>query len=145
MNETEIPRRNQINRWTAAERAIAAAVNEVEAAGADVRLTDAVVLLGEARQAVADYVDGVARRRGGVTVTEWSEVQGRKPDDLVCPFCKADYFDAVGLKHHLTHGCCSAFEAVAPLGLNVDPLVVDETVHGREWRGPQGGRPEGQP
>jgi len=47
----EIPRRNQINRWTAAERAIAA-------------------LLGEARQSVADYVDGVVGPRRGVLYFE---------------------------------------------------------------------------
>lgn len=45
---------------TAAERAIYDAVAVVEAAGADVRLTDAVILLGAARDSVADFVDGVA-------------------------------------------------------------------------------------
>lgn len=70
----EIPRRNQINRWTAAERAIAAAVEEVERAGADVRLTDAVTLLDAARHSVADYVDGVATRRH-VTVGAWDQVK----------------------------------------------------------------------
>lgn len=117
-NETEIPRRNQINRWTAAERAIAAAVQETEAVGADVRLTDAVVLLGEARQAVADYVDGVVGPRRGVLYME-DRGQASKAAGLVCPFCRDDDFDAVGLKYHLTHGKCQAFEAVESLGLQI--------------------------
>lgn len=58
-----IPRRNRMDQWTPAEHAIDAAVQAVEAMPADVRLTDAVTLLYEARQAVADYVDGVKLRR----------------------------------------------------------------------------------
>ena len=57
----EIPRRIDMTRWTPAEHAIGAAMSEVERAGADTRLTDAVVLLGQAKDAVADYVDGVTR------------------------------------------------------------------------------------
>jgi hypothetical protein len=48
---------------TDAERAIVNAVQAVEALGADVRLTDAVVLLQAARDSVADFVDGVDVRR----------------------------------------------------------------------------------
>ena len=48
-----------MHRWTAAEWAIYAAVQIVECVGADVRLTDAVCLLQEAKDRVADYVDGV--------------------------------------------------------------------------------------
>ena len=51
------PRRNRADLWTPAEKAISDAVAVVEAAGAHTRLTDAVVLLGKARDAVADYVD----------------------------------------------------------------------------------------
>ena len=40
------------------ELAIRAAIHAVEDMGADVRLTDAVVLLGEAQSKVADFVDG---------------------------------------------------------------------------------------
>lgn len=57
------PRRIQLNKLSAAERAIYDAVLVVEAAGADVRLTDAVVLLQAARDSVADFVDGVDSRR----------------------------------------------------------------------------------
>jgi len=45
--------------WCPAEKAIAAAVAAVEAMPADTRLTDAVCLLGRARDRVADFVDGV--------------------------------------------------------------------------------------
>jgi hypothetical protein len=56
---SESPRRIDTLRWTHAERAIQNAVNIVESMGADVRLTDAVILLGRARGRVADFVDGV--------------------------------------------------------------------------------------
>ena len=55
------PRRINMDKWTPAERAIYDAVQAVEAAGADVRLTRAVILLQQAREQVADYVDGVDR------------------------------------------------------------------------------------
>ena len=55
-----IPRRARLDRNTPAELAIRAAVDEVEKMGADERLTRAVILLGEAREKVADYVDGRA-------------------------------------------------------------------------------------
>jgi hypothetical protein len=51
-----------MSRWTPAEHAIDAAMQAVEALPADVRLTDAVVLLGAARECVADYTDGVSKR-----------------------------------------------------------------------------------
>lgn len=56
---TDIPRRSDLRLNTPAERAIRAALEEVERSGCDVRLTDAVVLLDEAREKVADFVDGV--------------------------------------------------------------------------------------
>lgn len=62
-----IPRRANLQQFTPAERAIYDAVQAVEALPADVRLTDAVVLLQAARDSVADYVDGTMRRR---TVSE---------------------------------------------------------------------------
>ena len=55
----DIPRRIRIDKFTPAERAIYDAVQAVEAAGCDPRLTKAVSLLCEARERVADYVDGV--------------------------------------------------------------------------------------
>lgn len=55
----DFPRRNRVDQWSVGERAIQDAVDVVEGMGADVRLTNAVVLLGKARDAVADFVDGV--------------------------------------------------------------------------------------
>lgn len=64
----EIPRRSRIDQFTPAERAIWDAAQAVEAMGADVRLTDAVVLLQAARESVADFVDGSAPVRRRLTV-----------------------------------------------------------------------------
>ncbi len=44
---------------TPAETAIHIAMIEVEKAGADVRLTDAIVLLQQAREKVSDYIDEI--------------------------------------------------------------------------------------
>lgn len=56
-NSGGIPRRARTDLYVPAETAIHEAMRAVEAIGADVRLTDAVVLLGKAKDAVADYVD----------------------------------------------------------------------------------------
>ena len=61
-----IPRRIQTQLLTMAESAIRLAVAEVEVMGADVRLTDAVVLLQAARESVADFVDDVLTVRRGL-------------------------------------------------------------------------------
>jgi hypothetical protein len=63
MNVLNIPRRSRLWENTAAEMAIREAIRVVELAGCDVRLTDAVVLLGAARESVADFVDGIDNRR----------------------------------------------------------------------------------
>lgn len=57
-----IPRRIDINRMSLAELAIRNAIVVVEEAGADPLLTDAVVLLGEAKEKVADWVDREIRQ-----------------------------------------------------------------------------------
>jgi hypothetical protein len=62
-------RRNRIDQFTPAEKAIYDAVQAVEAAGADVRLTDAVVLLQAARERVADFVDNTPSRELPATPT----------------------------------------------------------------------------
>lgn len=56
---TCIPRRNRVDLQTPAEAAIRAAIDYVEGVGAHYHLTRAVVLLGDALNAVADFVDGV--------------------------------------------------------------------------------------
>ena len=58
MPENSFPRRSRLDLMTPAEKAIYDAMQEVEKAGADVRLTDAINLLSQARDKVADYVDG---------------------------------------------------------------------------------------
>ena len=54
----DFPRRNQLDKCTPAELAIYKAIEEVEKAGADVKLTDAIIKLQEAIELVADFVDG---------------------------------------------------------------------------------------
>jgi len=53
----DFPRRSRIDYMTSAELAIYAAMEAVEMAGAHVLLTDAVILLGQARDKVADFVE----------------------------------------------------------------------------------------
>jgi hypothetical protein len=55
----DIPRRARLDLSTPAELAIRAAVDAVENLPADPRLTQAVILLQQAREKVADYVDDV--------------------------------------------------------------------------------------
>lgn len=57
MNDGTIQRRHKLWENTAAELAIRAAVDAVEATGCDPLLTEAVNLLHQARERVADYVD----------------------------------------------------------------------------------------
>lgn len=56
-----IPRRNRLDLLQPAEKAIRDAVQAVEGMDADARLTDAVSLLNQARESVADFIDGVPR------------------------------------------------------------------------------------
>ena len=58
----EIPRRNRIDLMTPAELAIRNAVVAVEEVGADELLTEAVILLGQAQEKVADYIDAKLER-----------------------------------------------------------------------------------
>ena len=55
----DFPRRNRLDLMSPAELAITTAMGAVEEAGADVRLTEAVNLLGQARDKVADVVNGI--------------------------------------------------------------------------------------
>jgi hypothetical protein len=52
-----INRRNRVDLYSEAELAIRNATLEVEKIGADIRLTNAVILLGKAKDLVADYID----------------------------------------------------------------------------------------
>ncbi len=55
----EIPRRVQFEKCTPEEHSIRNAILAVEAMGANPHLTDAVVLLGQAQNKVADFVDDI--------------------------------------------------------------------------------------
>ena len=56
-----VMRRNRIDLYTPAEKAIHDAIQAVEAVGAHPYLTAAVVLLQEAKENVADYVDEIIK------------------------------------------------------------------------------------
>jgi len=60
--ESDIPRRSRVELRTEAEAAISAAMGEVEKLPADARLTDALVLLEQARNLVSDFEDERAER-----------------------------------------------------------------------------------
>jgi len=53
----EIPRRIRLDLNNAAELAIHNAIQEVEKLGADIRLTNAVIKLQQAKEDVSNYVD----------------------------------------------------------------------------------------
>jgi hypothetical protein len=55
--ENNIPRRNRLDLLYSAEKHILDSVSEVEKLPADVRLTDAVILLQQAREKVADFIE----------------------------------------------------------------------------------------
>ena len=55
----EMPRRNRIDLFTPAEKAIYDAMQEVEKMAADTRLKEATILLDKARGKVADFIDEV--------------------------------------------------------------------------------------
>lgn len=58
----DAPRRIRRDKHSPAEKAITDAMDAVESMTADERLTDAVVLLGKARDSVADFIDGVPKK-----------------------------------------------------------------------------------
>jgi len=64
LNAFGFPSRNDTLMWTPAEKAIADAMRAVEDAGAHPLLTDAVNLLIQARDKVADHAETVEPRHG---------------------------------------------------------------------------------
>jgi len=66
-------RRNNLEKNTPAELAIDNAMQEVEKAGADPKLTEAVILLGKAKNLVGDYVDGTSAEDAGPKVLSFGE------------------------------------------------------------------------
>ena len=87
MTHNEIRRRSYIERRSPAEKAIMDAMAAVEKAGADVRLTEAVMLLDQAFNKVADFVDetppcaGVGQHPDRGPNSDGSRVWAR------CPVC----------------------------------------------------------
>ena len=76
----QFPRRNNLSLCTPAELAIFKAMQEVEKVGADVKLTDAIVLLGKAKDCVSDFIDGV------------TDIDSDKENDIhywKCPECNS--------------------------------------------------------
>lgn len=55
----KIPRRCRLDLLSPVELTLAEAHDAVEAVGCDARLTDAVVLIGQARDRLADYYDDI--------------------------------------------------------------------------------------
>jgi len=64
----DIPRRSRLEKMSTGELAIRTAILTVEEMGCDERLTRAIILLGQAKDSVADFIDGVdpsPRTEGG--------------------------------------------------------------------------------
>ncbi len=57
MSDHKFQRRSRVDLRTPAESAIGNAILEVEKVGADTRLTEAVILLEQAKNKLADYMD----------------------------------------------------------------------------------------
>ena len=62
IQEQAVPRRIRLDLYCPAERSIYDATHNVEGMGADPRLTDAVNLLHQAKELVADFVDNVPHK-----------------------------------------------------------------------------------
>lgn len=102
MNSYEIPRRNRIDLYTPAEKAIYDAKLEVEKLPADPRLTDALLYLQLAQNLISDFVDlpkgkkvkctrcknvHFESQRIWVKNVKQSKKYGAEISDLTCPKC----------------------------------------------------------
>lgn len=72
MSENKLPRRIQMQKWIPAEKAIYDAMQKVESMEANEKLTKAVILLGQAQDKVADYVDQCKHEFKTTDTDEWS-------------------------------------------------------------------------
>lgn len=118
------PRRNRLDLLTPAEKSIRAAVDAVEVAGCDPLLTDAVVLLGQAQDKVADFVEKAEPKKQPKLITA--------PDERnrCCVLNEADercIFPAkfwIGQNHidDYTHTCEHHREEMIREGDSVEPL-----------------------
>jgi hypothetical protein len=57
MSENQIPRRSQLQKMVPAEKLIFEAIQEIEKMGANVLLSDAQLLLSQAKDKVSDFVE----------------------------------------------------------------------------------------
>lgn len=89
--DKDFPRRNNRDLCTPAELAIFNAMDEVEKAGADTRLTDAIILLQQAKEKVADYEDGVS--------------PFHETNQLIDKFMKENQLDPMHLEFYLEEKC----------------------------------------
>jgi hypothetical protein len=109
----QMPRRCRVDHRIPAETAISDAVKVIEAIpfqeGRDhTLLTDAVVLLGQAREKVADFVDGVARRQPEL----------RKDDSVVVQL-------AISRCREVARRARANELAPSPLGYELDANAID--------------------
>lgn len=86
-------RRDCIAESTPAENAIRTARDCVEAMGADERLTQAINLLGMARELVGDYVDGIASNQGWKRDIILGRTHEQSTQPKKCEECDVNYAD----------------------------------------------------
>lgn len=115
----EIPRRAYVEKWSVGEAKIREAVEAVETMGADLRLTEAVVLLGKAQDKVADFVDGVDSMGLCIAVDVQTppgmsadEIRRRLLSALPSASPEAKQHDAVNHPGHYNVGKIEVIEAI---------------------------------
>lgn len=131
MTDSTIPRRIDILRNTPAELAIRAAVDAVERMGAHTLLTEAVVLLGQALNKVADYVDEQEAQQSDALVGDWNDIlqsaasSARERLDAECARIETEY---AAVPDHLRSQMVNARLRVdglaRVLGAEVPPVLV---------------------
>lgn len=112
MEENIIPRRARMDQWTPAERSIYDAMQAVEEMPADVRLTNAVNLLHQARDLVADFVDNIPAKEG-----KNKEIIVSEPLEPIIG--KVYYYEGVALRcveRNKEHSCEDCYLLNIPCG-----------------------------
>lgn len=124
LNKMETPRRNRLDLNTPAEKAIYNAMQEIEKAGADVRLTEAVILLSKAREMVADFIDNIE-----VIKDKYSYIKESNREH--CTIYKNNlYFGAVGSESEAKY-LCYALENFDDLEFAASPTNLVLYLDGR--------------
>jgi hypothetical protein len=99
---SKVPRRIRLDQNVPAELAIRAAVDAVEEMPADTRLTRAVILLSEALEFVADFVDGVPLRVSPTHDGPTPAPFDTQPDDREWQAATDELFEALGEGYGIT-------------------------------------------